>query len=162
MMMMQPQWVIKGNCSFLYNTNAMPVFGVGGNLHEHIRRAARNPFSCGKLDCWLWVSDWVLARTGNDPAEKFRGKFDTRLGAAKVLKEAGLNDWGEAAVICAKTIGLTEIAPDDAVTGDVGMTTNLPTGDVIGLIRTGFYWTAKIGPGIWSGKPVVTKAWSLR
>jgi hypothetical protein len=47
------------------------------------------PFEWGSHDCVLWGANAVLAITGYDAADGFRGTYDSALGAAKVLKELG-------------------------------------------------------------------------
>lgn len=44
-------------------------------------------FRYGSFDCCLFVCDAVLAMTGVDMAEGFRGKYRTRTRALKVIKE---------------------------------------------------------------------------
>jgi hypothetical protein len=46
-------------------------------------------FEWGYHDCILWGANAVLAITGYDAAEGFRGTYSTALGAARVLKELG-------------------------------------------------------------------------
>ncbi len=45
------------------------------------------PFSWGQSDCLLAAADAVLAVTGFDPAEDIRGKYDTALGAIRLMKK---------------------------------------------------------------------------
>ena len=54
-----------------------------------IERKRSEPFAWGSNDCCLFASDWVLAATGIDPAQSFRGKYATALGAARFLKANG-------------------------------------------------------------------------
>ena len=54
-----------------------------------IERKRSEPFAWGSNDCCLFASDWVLDATGIDPAQSFRGKYSTALGAARFLKANG-------------------------------------------------------------------------
>lgn len=58
-------------------------------LSVYLDRVAEEPFKWGTHDCALFASDCVLAMTGVDPAEAYRGTYDTVVGAAKALREHG-------------------------------------------------------------------------
>lgn len=47
------------------------------------------PFKWGSNDCALFAADCVLSMTGVDPAEAFRGLYDTKTGAAQALRDHG-------------------------------------------------------------------------
>lgn len=47
------------------------------------------PFEWGKRDCCLFVCDCVKAMKDIDPAEKYRGLYDSELSAKKMLIELG-------------------------------------------------------------------------
>jgi hypothetical protein len=51
--------------------------------------ADNRPFAWGSRDCALWANDWVLACTGVDHGEPWRGKYKTERGAAKRMKTLG-------------------------------------------------------------------------
>ena len=59
-------------------------------LAAKIELARSKPFSWGTHDCCMFSADVVLAMTGTDYAEEFRGKYTTATGAAKALKKYGL------------------------------------------------------------------------
>jgi hypothetical protein len=46
-------------------------------------------FVWGEHDCVLWAANALIAITGHDPAEEFRGQYSTALGAARILEQAG-------------------------------------------------------------------------
>lgn len=58
-------------------------------LSQFLNRAAERPFAWGRHDCLLWLADWVLERTGKDPAADLRGTYATLLGAARIVQAAG-------------------------------------------------------------------------
>lgn len=58
-------------------------------LSACIGEALQRPFEWGVHDCALFAADAVLAMTGEDPAEAFRGRYRTQIGAARVLHREG-------------------------------------------------------------------------
>lgn len=58
-------------------------------LSQFINVAAETPFEWGKWDCLLWLAEWVRANKGIDPAHGLWGKYDSMLGAARIVKQAG-------------------------------------------------------------------------
>lgn len=58
-------------------------------LTDFIKRKRYTPFQWGANDCCLFVADVAHAMTGNDPANTFRGKYKSELGAMKALKRQG-------------------------------------------------------------------------
>lgn len=58
-------------------------------LRVYLDRIEEEPFAWGKHDCALFVADCIKSQTGIDPAEQFRGKYDTARGAALALREYG-------------------------------------------------------------------------
>ncbi len=61
--------------------------GWDDNLHALIVARREAPFEWGQHDCCLWVGDAVLAMTGFDPAEEYRGAYSTALGAKRKMFE---------------------------------------------------------------------------
>lgn len=43
----------------------------------------------GVQDCWLFPADWVLRRTGRDPAARYRGQYSTAAAAWRLVWRAG-------------------------------------------------------------------------
>jgi hypothetical protein len=89
-------------------------------LLEFIMSRAFTPFAWGKHDCSLFACDAVLAMTGTDIAADFRGRYTTKLGAAKVIREfvpsGQLSDLAEKR---GGEKGLTEVGPRAAQRGDI-------------------------------------------
>lgn len=46
-------------------------------------------FAWGAADCCMLVADGVLALTGRDPAHDLRGTYQSRVGAARVVRALG-------------------------------------------------------------------------
>lgn len=58
-------------------------------LQACIAARRRLAFAWGEHDCCLFAADCVQAMTGADPAAAYRGRYDSELGAARLLKAAG-------------------------------------------------------------------------
>ena len=55
-----------------------------------IKQGADAPFDWGTTDCCLFASDIAKIQTGIDPAEKYRGTYDTKFSALRrVVKNHG-------------------------------------------------------------------------
>lgn len=61
-------------------------------LSRHIALAAPKAPVWGTHDCALFPADGVLAMTGVDPAEAFRGHYTTPAGSLRALKRYGAGD----------------------------------------------------------------------
>lgn len=97
-------------------------------LSVYLDRVADEPFKWGSHDCALFAADCVLAMTGADPAEAYRGKYDTARGAAEALREHG-------AGTLLKTLRATfetEVSVHFAQRGDVVMLDATTTGICVG------------------------------
>ena len=74
-----------------------------------LRERAEMPFAWGSNDCALFAADAILANTGIDIADDFRGKYTTQLGALKTIREVtGGTSIADAAACCAAKHGLVE------------------------------------------------------
>ena len=56
-------------------------------LDELILKRQNSTFQYGSNDCGLFVGDCVEQITGVDIVEEFRGKYSTKHGCYKLLKE---------------------------------------------------------------------------
>lgn len=73
----------------------------------------------GRDDCALWVASVIKDALGYDPADQWRGKYDSRDGANALVGKAGLPF---AIKKVASQNGWKRIDPQSADTGDVGLT----------------------------------------
>ena len=89
---------------------------------------ADKPFEWGSHDCALFAADCVKAMTGVDPAEAYRGKYDTAHGAAQALREHGAGTL----LKTLKAIFGEPISPHFAQRGDVVMLDRTTTGICVG------------------------------
>lgn len=113
--------------------------GFEAGLTDHIRAAEAAPFVAGKMDCSLWVADWVQRRTGVDLAEDFRGQYRGREEYLRLLIPMG----GLVRVAARRlaSIGAEVIDPAKAKPGDIGI---VPTTDGPALaIRGDGTWLCK-------------------
>lgn len=57
---------------------------------EAMVASARAPMAWGTDDCALWCMNVLRGVLGYDPAERYRGRYRTRLGALRALGKGGL------------------------------------------------------------------------
>lgn len=62
------------------------------DLSAYIASVRDARFEWGAFDCAMFAAGAVIAVTGVDPVEVYRGKYSTELGAAKALKKYGAGD----------------------------------------------------------------------
>jgi hypothetical protein len=78
-------------------------------LTQFLRERDRVPFSWGTIDCCLTPADAILAMTGTDIADDFRGKYSTEVEAFRLIREVtGGSTVADAAAHCAAKHGLVE------------------------------------------------------
>jgi hypothetical protein len=58
-------------------------------LYAFIEQRKSMGFAWGQNDCCMFAADAVLAMTGVDYAANFRGKYTTKVGAARALRRYG-------------------------------------------------------------------------
>lgn len=80
--------------------------GWEDKLHLFVEEKRGQPFAWGSNDCCVFAADWCAMALGIDPAEKFRGGYDTALGAARILDTVG--------GVEALATGALGVAPDEA------------------------------------------------
>lgn len=80
--------------------------------------AASRPVQWGIDDCALFAANPIWKALGYDPASAWRGRYNSREGALKLLGRMGL---GFALRRAAKRHGWLRIDPGNAVVGDVGL-----------------------------------------
>jgi hypothetical protein len=147
------------------------------HLHWHtrsfdkfLREREMMPFAWGTNDCCIFAADAILANTGVDIADDFRGKYSTQLGAFKTIREVtgGISP-ADAAAHCAAKHGLIELKhPLNAKRGDLVLiekagaliagVIHLNGYHVISVSDTGLVRLPVIDP---TGKPNVVRAWSV-
>lgn len=99
-------------------------------LNEYIESKRDVPFEYGVNDCCTFMSGAVMAMTGYDPMEEFRGKYDSLRGTIKVLKEIGNGD-----LKSTLDVKFPEIPVGSAQRGDLALFS-----DSVGVIAGDFAW----------------------
>ena len=94
------------------------------------------PFVWGQQDCCLFAADWVLAVTQIDPAQAFRGKYRTELGAKRALKRAGFNAIEE---IANDRFGKS-LAPLQLSRGDIALVMNHINEPTLAIVWGSMVW----------------------
>lgn len=74
----------------------------------------RTPWAWGEHDCVMFAADCILAMTGVDLADEFRGRYENEHEAWALLAHLGHEDLGSLV-----STRLPEIKPRDAQRGDV-------------------------------------------
>lgn len=126
------------------------------DLASYLRRAAAQPFVWGESDCALFMSGWVLARRGVDPAASLRGRYRCQLGAARhVHRLGGMEAMGRRLALAA---GLRITV--DPQPGDIGLVRD-PLAGPLFAIHTALGWAAKGPHGIALGAFPIIVAWAV-
>lgn len=86
------------------------------HLDAYLDEKVRVPFEYGTNDCALFAAGAVLAMTGFDPAESFRGRYHTRAQAYRTLMSRG---YGKVEEIARSFF--REIHPSRAQIGDLAV-----------------------------------------
>lgn len=58
-------------------------------LDEYVEAVKRTPFAWGQLDCITYVCGWHRLMTGRDVYAPWRGKYDSEIGAARLIVATG-------------------------------------------------------------------------
>jgi hypothetical protein len=66
-------------------------------IYEEYQRQRAIPFAWGSSDCGLFVADVAKLLTGRDPAEGFRGTYDSKVGIKRIMVENGWQTLGDGA-----------------------------------------------------------------
>jgi hypothetical protein len=111
--------------------------------HSHTRSynqfllgRAKVPFSWGSNDCALFCADGILAQTGTDIADEFRGHYRDEAGALATIKAiTGGTTVADAVAWCAAKHGMAELEhPLQAQRGDL-VTVEDSGNEVAGLVH---------------------------
>lgn len=79
------------------------------HFHKFLLENHNKPFEWGTWDCSIFPADAILAYTGVDIADEFRGRYSTKVGAFRLIKTlTGGSTVADAAAYCANKHGLVE------------------------------------------------------
>lgn len=129
---------------------------LGEALDEHVRLARSTPFDLGRMDCSLWVSDWVAKRTGIDLAADLRGRYKTRAEVLRLIVPLG--SLVRLAARRLASIGAETIDPAAAQPGDIGIVATTD-GPALAIFVDG-EWLTKTGDPLFTS-PHASFAWRL-
>jgi hypothetical protein len=99
----------------------------------YIKEKQRADFQWGVNDCCLFVCDGIFEIAGKDPAESFRGRYDSMVTGYKLIREfcgGGIEELSDA---MARIHGFIEVDPKRAQRGDLGLHRNIFIGDTLGI-----------------------------
>lgn len=116
-------------------------------LDTAIKERQEEPFKYGKHDCCLAACDCVLAMTGTDIAEEFRG-YKSEKGANNRLKQH--DGVVGVAYYTAEKFGLPEVSRLKAQRGDLALVRTEKNIEAIGIIDTsGMHILSAASPRGW-------------
>ena len=124
-------------------------------LAEFLAAGAKTPFGWGQEDCCLFACDWIRSQRGVDPAERFRGRYQTELQARRLIHRSG----GFLRLVDDAMAQAGILETTDPLPGDVGVVVT-EQGEAL-AIRSRVGWVAKAPIGISAGPFMLLKAWSI-
>lgn len=100
-------------------------------LVDYIESRRERPFIWGQNDCCLFVADWALIATGFDPAQSYRGVYDSAMQAHRIASEHG--GVGGLVAHCLAGIGAQQIDAAHVTAGDIIIRDSV-LGDCAGIV----------------------------
>lgn len=124
-----------------------------------IERAMGRPMVWGQCDCCLWVADICAEIVGVDPAEPWRGRYDSPEGAAKIMPLGLVNTVSRRF----HDLKWPRIAIRSARTGDIGIARNEGTkAGVVVKSHLEDWWLGRAEDGVTYVPPEqIIMAWSI-
>ena len=111
-------------------------------LSDLIRQRLTTPFAWGEHDCCLFASDCAVAMAGIDPAEEYRGRYTTEIGAKRILTTT------HGSIEQAFDACFERIEPNSAQRGDLVMYES-ELGKTVGVVWASELWSAGLnGVGV--------------
>ncbi len=108
----------------------MRLWNWKSRLAAFLTASAAQPYAIGHHDCALFAAGAVMAVTGHDPGDAFRGRYRSKTGGLRLVRAAGHTD--HIAVFAA---ALEEIAPSFAAPGDVAVVMHPQDGPLLGVVQ---------------------------
>ena len=102
-------------------------------LNEVTARASTKPFAYGTHDCALFAADCVRAMTDVDLAKDFRGHYQSKPGAKRVLRQHEADDLEQLMDQIAARHGIQNASPMGAKRGDIVLR-DTPEGPALGIV----------------------------
>lgn len=123
------------------------------DLVTHFKRNLETPFKWGVFDCCLFAADCAKLICGKDPAEAYRGTYDSEIGARKALLR---NHRTPAAAFGAV---FQEVSPKMAQRGDIVVFEG-DFGETSGVLWNGQVWAVGLS-GLVVVNPKILRAWRV-
>jgi hypothetical protein len=86
-------------------------------LSEYLASLARRRWQPGKLDCGVFLADWLVACGHPDPIADVRGSYDSERGFLRVLRREG----GFLAACAARLARIGAVETDRLTAGDIAV-----------------------------------------
>lgn len=99
-------------------TNSTRVSGWDRAVEEVASRHLTVAPGWGATDCLMTTGDAIQAVVGTDPFSKFRGRYNTEAGAARMMRQNGCDNVRD---VFATFLGLEPVNRFSARRGDVGV-----------------------------------------
>jgi hypothetical protein len=134
------------------------------SLDDYLEDADEQPWRWGHVDCVMRPANWIVARTGEDPAAAYRGTYSTQTGAWRLVMRAG----GLVTLVGPHLERLGWRRTDDPDSGDVGIVlaaVDQPGGGhsmrPVGALRYGPWWSVRGENFIAFARLETVAAWTL-
>lgn len=130
-------------------------------LADTLEAAKRKAFVWGEHDCCLFAADAVVAMSGWDPAEEFRGRYTSKVGAARVMKRAGAGGVEGIIERGARQRGRPEVSAEYTQRGDI-VIVDTEDGPAAGVCAGALTAIVRDGVGLeWVPTLRARRAWRL-
>lgn len=140
----------------------MRAYDWQSKLAQVIKDYRNQAFQWGKKDCCLFVCDSIKALVGRDPAETFRGRYDTMEKAAELVREFCGGGVEELAEKMAERFGFVDIKVSFAQRGDVGLFVDKKMGPTLGVcIGSHFMFLLEEGGLVSIPNRMIVRAWRI-
>ncbi|MBX3480079.1 MAG: hypothetical protein KF842_06740 [Caulobacter sp.] len=126
-------------------------------LEAWVAGAELRTWAHGEWDCLMAPCDWARALTGVDPAQPWRGRYDSAAGANAILTAAG----GMARLVDRRLRALGWIRVREPRSGDFGVVTLADSGATrFGAVRYGGRWVIATADGMLTCMARARAAWT--
>lgn len=125
------------------------------DLQDFLLAASERSFSWAEHDCISWLGTWVAIRHGSNPADGFTGRYRSRRGALRLIREhGGLEGLIDAGVV---PLGLERTVKPRP--GDIALV-RAPEGIIGGIVTQRFI--ANVGlRGLFMRRLPILTAWRV-
>ncbi len=108
---------------------SVPGLNVRALIHAVVRRERKADFVWGATDCIMFCAAVALEIIGRDPIPHLRGRYDSEVGAKRIMVESGWQTLGDVAASLFK-----EIPVSSARAGDWAFVVNADGTESLGVV----------------------------